>query len=80
VIVEARSRSCGINSLRYEVGDIDDPLALVDASLDVITHSHWRRRSGRRAIDTDVPATTSRGGTRTGLSDPHGLQPLVDAH
>ena len=40
VIDEALSGSCGINSLRDELGDVEDPLALVDACFHVITHSH----------------------------------------
>ena len=73
VVVKAQCSGCGVNSLGDESGDIDDPLTLVDASLDVITHSHWRRRSGRRAVDAHVPATAGRGCTRSGLGDPHGL-------
>ena len=40
VILEALGRGCGIDSLRDEFGDIDDPLALVDARFDMITRSH----------------------------------------
>jgi hypothetical protein len=41
VIVKALGGECGINSLRDEFGDVDDPLALVDACCDVVTQSHW---------------------------------------
>ena len=40
-IVKALGGGCGFNSLRDEFGDVDDPLALVDACFHVITHSHW---------------------------------------
>jgi hypothetical protein len=40
-IVKALGGGCGVNSLRDEFGDVDDPLALVDACFHVITHSHW---------------------------------------
>jgi hypothetical protein len=40
-IVKALCGDCGANSLRDELGDVDDPLALVDACFHVITHSHW---------------------------------------
>jgi hypothetical protein len=39
-IVEALGGGCGINSLRDEPGDVDDPLALVDAGFHVITDPH----------------------------------------
>ncbi len=40
-IVKALGGGCGVNSLRDEFGDVDDPLALIDACFNVITHSHW---------------------------------------
>jgi hypothetical protein len=80
VIIKALGGRCGINSLGDEFGDVDDPLELVDARLHVITNSHWRRRPRDRAVDSHVSSTTGRGGTRAGLGDPHGLQPLVDAY
>ena len=80
VIVKALGGGCGVNSLRDQFGDVDDPLALVDTCFHVVTHSHWRGRFRCGAVDAHVSATTSRGGTRAGLGDPHGLQPLVDAY
>jgi hypothetical protein len=80
VIVKALGGSRSINSLRDQFGDVDDPLALIDARLHVITHSHRGRRSCRGAIDPHKSAATSRGSARAGLDDPHGLQPLVDAY
>jgi hypothetical protein len=41
VIVKALGSECGIDSLRDEFGDVDDPLALVDACFHVIARSHW---------------------------------------
>ena len=40
-IIEAFGGGCGINSLRNECGDVDDPLALVEACFHVITHPDW---------------------------------------
>jgi hypothetical protein len=39
-IIKALGGGCGIYSLRDEFGDVDDPLALVDACFHVITHNH----------------------------------------
>ncbi len=39
VVDKALGGGCGINSLRDEFGDVEDPLALVDACFHVITHS-----------------------------------------
>jgi hypothetical protein len=80
VIIKALGCDPGTNSLRDEFGDVDDSLALVDTCFHVITHSHWRGRSRRRAVDPHMSATTRRGSIRAGLGDPHGLQPLVDAY
>jgi hypothetical protein len=80
VIVKALSGGGGIDSLDDESGDVDDPLALVHACLDVIADSYLRGRSRCRAVDAHMPATAGPSGTRTRLGDPHGLQPLVDAH
>jgi hypothetical protein len=39
-IVKALGGGSGINSLRDQFGDVDDPHALVDACFHVITYSH----------------------------------------
>ena len=40
-IVEALGGDRGTDPLRDHLGDVDDPLALIDASLDVVAHLQW---------------------------------------
>ena len=79
-IVETLNGDRGTNPLGDHPGDVDDPLALVDARFDVIADPHRRRWFRRGTVDRHMPTTTGGGGVRTGLGDPHGVQPLVDAH
>jgi hypothetical protein len=74
-ILEALDRERGTNSFRDEFGDVENPLALIDASLDEITQPHWCRWLSGGTVDPDVPSSTGRGSTLAGLGDPHRCQP-----
>jgi hypothetical protein len=80
VIVEALGGDRRTDPLRDHLGDVDDPLALVDACFDVVAHLHRRGRFRRLAVDSHVATTTRGGGVRARPGDPHGVQPLVDAY
>ena len=80
VIVVALGGDGGTDALGDDVGDVDDSFALVDPCFHVIAHLHGRRRFRRLAVDSHVATPTGRGGIGAGLGDPHGVQPLVDAH
>jgi len=79
-IVKAIGGDRAADSLRDHFGDVDDPLALMDARFHAISHAHWRGRFRPLAVDAHMAPSTCCSGSRAGLGDPNGVQPLVDAH
>jgi hypothetical protein len=79
-IVKAVDGERSTDPLGDQLSHVDDPLALVDACLDVIAHldrGGWFRC---RVVDPHMTATAGRGCIRPGLRDSDGSQPLVNTH